>query len=59
MGLSDSAKLTFLVAPGGKLRHTIVWEEGRGTMLTSQVSGKQDHLDPNGPDSWKGFRATD
>src|SRR5580698_5106100 len=31
-------------APGGKLRHTIVWEEGRVTMLTSQVSGKQDRL---------------
>jgi hypothetical protein len=31
-------------APGGKLRHTIVWEEGRVTMLTSQVSGNQDRL---------------
>ena len=31
-------------APDGKLRHTIVWEEGRVTMLTSQVSGNQDHL---------------
>ena len=30
--------------PGGKLRHTIIWEEGRVTMLTSQVSGKQDRL---------------
>lgn len=31
-------------APGGKLRHTIVWEEGRVTMLTEQFSGKQNHL---------------
>jgi hypothetical protein len=30
--------------PRGKLRHTIVWEEGRVTMLTSQVSGKEDRL---------------
>jgi hypothetical protein len=31
-------------APGGKLRHTIIWEEGRVTMLTSQVSGKENRL---------------
>jgi hypothetical protein len=31
-------------APGGKLRHTIVWEEGRVTMLTSQVLGTEDRL---------------
>jgi hypothetical protein len=31
-------------APGGKLQHTIVWEEGRVTMLTSQVSGKEIRL---------------
>jgi hypothetical protein len=30
--------------PGGKLQHTIIWEEGKVTMLTSQVSGKQDRL---------------
>ncbi|MGA2100012.1 MAG: hypothetical protein ABSG34_02860 [Candidatus Sulfotelmatobacter sp.] len=30
--------------PGGKLQHTIVWEEGRVTMLTSQVSGKETRL---------------
>jgi len=26
--------------PGGKLRHTIIWEEGRVTMTTTQLSGK-------------------
>jgi hypothetical protein len=26
--------------PGGKLQHTIIWKEGRVTMLTSQVSGR-------------------
>lgn len=31
-------------APGGKLRHTIVWEEGRVTMLTEQVSGRETRL---------------
>ncbi len=31
-------------APGGKLRHTIVWEEGRVTMLTEQLSGKETRL---------------
>jgi hypothetical protein len=31
-------------APGGKLRHTIVWQEGRVTMLTSQVSGNENRL---------------
>ena len=31
-------------APGGKLQHTIVWEEGRVTMLTSQVSGKESRM---------------
>jgi hypothetical protein len=36
--------LTRFRAPGGKLQHTIVWEEGRVTMLTSQVSGKQTRL---------------
>jgi len=30
--------------PSGKLQHTIVWEEGRVTMLTSQVSGKESRL---------------
>ncbi len=36
--------LTRFKAPGGKLQHTIVWEEGRVTMLTSQVSGKEPRL---------------
>jgi hypothetical protein len=31
-------------ATAGKLRHTIIWEEGRVTMLTSQASGKEDRL---------------
>jgi hypothetical protein len=31
-------------APGGKLRHTIVWEEGRVTMTTTQLSGKETRL---------------
>jgi hypothetical protein len=31
-------------APGGKLRYTIVWEEGRVTMLTSRVLGNQSEL---------------
>lgn len=30
--------------PGGKLRHTIIWEEGRVTMTTTQVSGKENRL---------------
>jgi|HubBroStandDraft_6_1064221.scaffolds.fasta_scaffold30376_3 hypothetical protein len=30
--------------PGGKLRHTIVWEQGRVTMTTTQVSGKETRL---------------
>ncbi len=30
--------------PGGKLQYTIVWEEGRVTMLTTQVSGKETRL---------------
>jgi hypothetical protein len=31
-------------APGGKLRHMIVWEEGRVTMTTSQVLGNETRL---------------
>jgi hypothetical protein len=31
-------------APGGKLRHTIVWEEGRVTMITEDVSGRENRL---------------
>jgi hypothetical protein len=30
--------------PSGKLRHTIVWEEGRVTMTTTQLSGVGNHL---------------
>jgi hypothetical protein len=36
--------LTRFKAPRGKLRHTIIWEEGQVTMLTSQVSGKEERL---------------
>jgi hypothetical protein len=31
-------------APGGKLRHTIVWQEGRVTMFTSRVLGNETRL---------------
>jgi hypothetical protein len=31
-------------APGGKLRHTIVWEEGRVTMFASRVLGNETRL---------------
>jgi hypothetical protein len=30
--------------PGGRLQHTIVWEEGRVTMTTTQVSEKENRL---------------
>jgi len=36
--------MTRFTAPAGKLRHTIVWEEGRVTMFTSRVSGKESRL---------------
>jgi hypothetical protein len=31
-------------APAGKLRHTFIWEEGRVTMLTEQLTGKERRL---------------
>ncbi|MGA1987849.1 MAG: hypothetical protein ABSG72_16405 [Candidatus Sulfotelmatobacter sp.] len=36
--------LSRFTAPAGKLRLTIIWEEGRVTMLTSRVSGKEIRL---------------
>lgn len=31
-------------APGGKLKHTVVWEEGRVTMITEEVSRRENRL---------------
>jgi hypothetical protein len=34
-----SANVSRFMAPSGKLKHTIIWEPGRLTMMTSRVSG--------------------